>query len=322
MEAWENAERMNRKTILKLCLVFGLAPCLLAQTAAPSQEASCSGTEAKTHVVMLGTGTPIIDPERSGPAVAVVVHCKPYLVDFGAGVVRRAALAAKAGHPELRPINIKIAFATHLHSDHTSGLSDLFLTPAVVGRKAPLELYGPEGLSEMAKHIRTAYAPDIELRIKGLEHGDPAAYEMKVHEIKPGVVYRDEYVTVKAFLVKHGSWKESYGYRFEAADRMIVISGDTVPTEAIVENCQGCDLLIHEVYSLAGFKKLPEADQQYHSHFHTSTVELAELATRARPKLLVLYHQVFFKQPAESLLKEVQDNYPGKVAMANDLDVF
>ena len=79
--------------------------------------------------------------------------------------------------------------------------------------------------------------------------------KVSVHEIKPGIIYKDKNVTVKAFLVKHGSWRQAFGYRFETPDRTIVISGDTSPSESIVENCDGCDVLIHELYTQVGFNR-------------------------------------------------------------------
>src|ERR1700686_2294890 len=84
----------------------------------------------RTQVVLLGTGTPAMDPDRSGPATAIVVNDAAYLVDIGPGVVRRAAAAAK-NVPAVRPENLKTAFVTHLHSDHTVGYPDLIFTPRV-----------------------------------------------------------------------------------------------------------------------------------------------------------------------------------------------
>ena len=123
---------------------------------------------AGTLVVLLGTGTPNADPERSGPAVAVVVNDRAYLVDFGPGVVRRAAAAAKQGIATLSPERIATAFLTHLHSDHTTGYADLILTPWVLGRSAPLQVYGPSGLRDMTDHLLAAYRADIRERIDGL----------------------------------------------------------------------------------------------------------------------------------------------------------
>lgn len=280
----------------------------------------------KTQLVILGTGTPIINPERSGPSVAVVVNGSAYLVDFGPGVVRRAAAAARDKHiTALTPKNLKVVFATHLHSDHTAGLSDLYLTPAVEGRPGALELYGPPGIADMARHIQAAYVKDVDIHVHGLEHGNAGAYHINAHEIHPGVVFKDSNVKVTAFSVAHGTWDFSYGYRFDTADRSIVISGDTAPTQAIAPACHGCDLLLHEVYSTAWFQERPPERQKYHSTFHTSAAALAGIANAAKPKQLVLYHQLF--RPADNVDEVLIDElrkagYKGPVASAHDLDVF
>src|ERR1051326_4116098 len=136
------------RTIVTALLYFAAAAGAFAQ----------ANPATHTQLVVLGTGTPIINPDRSGPSVAVVVNGSAYLVDFGPGVVRRAAAAARDKHIDaLIPKNLKVVFATHLHSDHTVGLSDLYLTPAVEGRPGALELYGPPGIADMARHIPAAY---------------------------------------------------------------------------------------------------------------------------------------------------------------------
>jgi ribonuclease Z len=288
--------------------------------------ATALAQSAKTQLVILGTGTPIINPDRSGPSVAVVVNGATYLVDFGPGVVRRAAAAARDKNiTALTPKNLKVVFATHLHSDHTAGLSDLYLTPAVEGRPGALELYGPPGIAAMAAHIQAAYVKDVDIRVHGLEHGNANAYKINAHEIKPGLIYQDANVKVTAFAVAHGTWDFAYGYRFDTADRSIVISGDTAPTQAIARACHGCDLLLHEVYSIAWFQERTPAWQKYHSTFHTSTTALAEIANAAKPKQLVLYHQLF--RPADNvdevLIDELRkEGYAGPVASAHDLGIF
>lgn len=298
----------------------------LAVLLALMQPAAGAAAPAEVKVVVLGTGTPRPDPERSGPALAVVVNGAAYLVDFGPGVVRRAMLAAREKHiAALAPSNLKIAFVTHLHSDHTAGLPDLFLTPAVAGRAAPLELYGPPGLAEMAHHIKQAYAADIAVRTEGLEHGNPAAYKINVHEVEPGVVYQDANVKVTAFPVQHGSWRYAYGYRFDAGGRSIVISGDTGPNDSVAHACQGCDLLFHEAYSLKWFQESKPEWQKYLSSFHVSTAQVAAIAAAAKPKQLVLYHQMFVQgdDPDVIMIDEIRKaGYRGAVASAHDLDVF
>jgi ribonuclease BN (tRNA processing enzyme) len=279
--------------------------------------------QSRTKVVMLGTGTPNADPDRYGPSVAIVVDDASYLVDFGVGVVRRAAAAERAGITALNATNLKYAFATHLHSDHTLGLADLIITPWILERRVPLTVYGPRGLQSMVNHLVAAYGDDLRVRQTGGEpkhQYDPRV--VHVHEITPGVVYRDDRVTVTAFAVRHGAWPQAFGYRFQTPDRTIVISGDTDAHAHIEDQCQRCDVLVHEVYSEAGFAKRTPDWQAYHARYHTSSRELGAIALRARPGLLVLYHQLIWSSTDEDLLKEVRSVYDGKVVSARDLEVF
>ena len=307
-------------------VLLSLLPLVLAATlAGPSfgiAEQESTGNKSRSQVVLLGTGTPNADPERSGPSVAIVVNDTPYLIDFGPGVVRRASAAFRKGVKGLAVKKLARAFVTHLHSDHTAGYPDLILTPWVLERTDPLKVYGPKGIKAMTANILRAYQQDVAIRLRGGEPSNKTGFKVIAHEIKPGVVYKDENVTVKAFLVSHGSWKEAYGYRFETPDRTIVISGDCAPSPSIIDNCNGCDVLIHEVYSQSGFTTRPPEWKKYHSRYHTSSKELAELASKARPGLLVLYHQLFWGTSEENLLKEVQAGYSGKVVSGHDLDVY
>jgi ribonuclease BN (tRNA processing enzyme) len=174
----------------------------------------------------------------------------------------------------------------------------------------------------MTNNILQAYSEDIDIRLHGLEHGNAEAYKVNVHEIEPGVVYKDANVTVKAFLVSHGSWPQAFGYRFETADRTIVFSGDTSPNQNVIDNCNGCDVLLHEVYSVAGVTNRSPNERKYFASFHTSTYELAELAAKAKPKLLILFHQMPLDTTYDILLKEVRERYKGKVVNGNDLDIY
>ncbi len=269
------------------------------------------------QVILLGTGTPNAEPDRSGPSVAIVANGVPYLVDFGPGVVRRATAA------NIKPSDLKIAFVTHLHSDHTAGLPDLILTPWTLERTAPLELYGPSGLKSMADHIEQAYAEDIRIRLTGGEPSNKTGYKVNVHEIRPGLVYHDANVKLTAAAVLHGDKTEAYAYRFDTADgRSIVISGDTGPTGAVADLCHGCDVLVHEVYSVAGFARRPPEWQRYHARYHTSSAQLAAVAKKANPKLLVLTHQLLWGTSDQDLLAEVTRLYKGKAVSGHDLDVF
>lgn len=279
-------------------------------------------SQQSTQIVLLGTGTPNADPERSGPAVAIVVGETPYIIDCGPGVVRRAAAAVGKGVKALKVSNLRIAFITHLHSDHTVGYPDLIFTPWVLDRDRPLQVYGPPGIREMTEYILEAYREDIHVRIEGLEPANTEGYKVDVYEIDAGIVYKDDHVTVKAFPVHHGAWKYGYGFRFETPDRIIVISGDRGPDPDIAEYCQGCDVLIHEVYSVKGFATRSPEWQAYHADSHTSSLELGRLAARVRPGLVILYHQLLWGATPEELLEEIHQVYDGKVVYGNDLDVY
>jgi ribonuclease BN (tRNA processing enzyme) len=286
---------------------------------------------SNTRIVLLGTGTPSPDPERSGPATAVVVNGTPYLIDFGPGVVRRIAAASQQAIKGLTVVNVRVAFLTHLHSDHTAGYADLILTPWAVGRSQPLEVYGPKGLKHMTDHILEAYREDIAIRrtdkqVLGVPE-QAEGYKVYAHEITPGAVYKDQNVTVKAFLVNHGDVPQAFGYRIETADRTIVISGDAAPSQSVIDSCNGCDVLIHEAYSMMTYNAVSSRYQEYRRKHHTSSREVAEIAKKTRPGLLILYHRanpggVSRPNPEQVLLEEVRQLYGGRVVIGHDLDVF
>lgn len=275
----------------------------------------------KTQIVLLGTGNPGPDPDRSGPATAIVVNGVAYLVDFGPGVVRRASAAfLEKGIQPLEPTKLRVAFVTHLHSDHTVGYPDLIFTPWTVGRRVPLDVYGPKGLKAMTEHILEAYRVDIETRTNpdGNQRTFPEGHNVNVHEITAGVVYKDSNVTVTAFATTHAM--ESYGYRFDTPDRSIVISGDTNPTQATIDACHGCDVLIHEAETPAWLATRPETFQRFAAKYHTTTAELAQLALKANPGLLILYH--YNGLSAEELMSEMLSRYPRHFVIGRDLDVY
>lgn len=277
-----------------------------------------------TRLVLLGTGTPNAKPDRMGPSLAIVVGDNAYIVDAGTGLVRRAAEAwERLGIRALEPKKLKIAFLTHLHSDHTLGLADLVLTPWVLGREEPLRLYGPAGTRLLAEFLIEAYAADIKIRISSTQPQNSTGFRIGVRETNGGFVYSDRYVSVEAFRVCHGEITDSFGYRFTTPDKVIVISGDTGYCPIIAEMAKGADILVHEVYSEAGFRNLPEGWAAYHKAHHTAASDVARIAAEARPGLLVLTHQLSWGDvPTDVVLAEVQAAYDGKVAYGRDLDVY
>jgi ribonuclease BN (tRNA processing enzyme) len=310
---------------LQMVLVASVVCLVAGEPATPQPQ---SPTTTRTKVVLLGTGTPGPIPDRSGPATAIVVNDTAYLVDFGPGVIRRAnAAAISTGLTALQPTRLRVVFTTHLHSDHTVGYPDLIFTPWTVGRRVPLEVYGPKGLSAMTDHLLQAYRVDIETRTNadGNQRAFADGHKVNAHEIVAGVVYKDANVTVTAFPTKHAM--ESYGYRFDTADRSIVISGDTNPTQATIDACRGCDVLIHEAHTPAWLAARPEAGnaapgtfRRFSEKYHTTTPELAELARQAKPRLLVLYH--YNSLSFDELQADMMSRYAGQFVIGRDLDVY
>ena len=269
-----------------------------------------------TRVILLGTGTPNPDPQRMGPALAIVSGERVYLVDSGPGVVRRAAQAG------LKMEQLTRLFVTHLHSDHTAGYPDLILTPPNSGRAQPLEAFGPPGLRAMTDHILAAWKEDLDIRLHGAQPVAPRGFVVEAHDVTPGQVYSDPGMRVIAFAVQHGAIRHAYGYRFEALDKTIVISGDTTYSPTLIQAAKGCDILVHEVYSEKGLAGRTPDWQRYHSTYHTSAPDVGRVAAEVRPKTLVLYHLLPMGQTPEELVDEVRRHFDGAILYGKDLDVI
>ena len=294
-----------------------------------------------TKLVLLGTGTPNACPDHSGPACAVIVNNRAYLVDFGPGVVRQASKAYFKGIDALRPDLLDIAFCTHLHTDHTTGLADLIYTPWVLEREKPLRLFGPAGLSDMAKYIEKAYSADLDMRLNGDEPANLTGYKTEVTQLSPGkkdygIIYADENVQVNAFTVKHGRL-QSVAYRFITDEGVIVISGDTAPVPIMIEKAKDADILLHECQYTEGLACRTVDWQTYHRNVHTMSTDLASIARMAKPKLVVTYHRIYHMNILdnrkdlkkemeirnEKILQEIRSaGYDGNVVNGQDLDIY
>ena len=278
-----------------------------------------------TKLIVLGSGTPNPDPNRAGSGYAVVVNETPYLIDFGPGIIRRAASMSPPWGGKIEAMTVKNfehAFLTHIHSDHSAGLADLLLTPWIMGRDKKLNLFGPKGLEQMASSTLEAFEDDINYRIYGTQPSNKIGYKFNFHLLTEGLIYEDENVSVEAFTVPHGSVDDAYGFRFTTKDKVIVFSGDTGPSKTLEKFAAGADILVHEVYSNAGFLKKTKDWQIYHQGHHTSTFEVGEIASRAKPKLLLLSHILFWGSTKDEILKETQSTYKGEIKIAEDLMII
>lgn len=290
-----------------------------------------------TKVVVLGTGNPMPNPNRWGASVAVVVNGQPYFVDAGEGVWRAAGRATPLYGGDIEGLhwqNHKYIFLTHLHSDHTIGLPGLLLQPWSLGiynRKVPAHVYGPPGTENLVKNLLVAYQGDIAERIYGSKKNDIGWRSIGHNIFKPGIIYEDENVKVEAFATAHTVYPLTFAYRFTTPDKVVVISGDTRPCEGIEKASEGADILVHEVFGLDHLTEIPAGVWQGHtskikaavSRYHTSTKELAELAGRVKPGILVLYHEQNWSDDPNANVKEIRRfGYKGEVISANDGDIF
>ena len=269
----------------------------------------------KTKIILLGTGTPVLDSDRMGPSLVIQYEDEVIIFDAGPGLVRRAKKS------ELNHKLLTVLFLSHLHSDHTSGLPDFMFTPSVLGRPGPVKIYGPPGTRDMVENIEKAYAQDVHIRVHGNEQGKAKNYVYEVIEIESGKIYKENNFQIIPFSVEHGEWP-SFGFRITTPDRTIIYSGDTKPCDNIIKYSKGCDVLIHEVYGIAVFQKDDLGWQKYHPRMHTSTIELAHIANEIKPDLLVLNHQLFFDNSESELLSQITNLYEGRVVSGHDLDVF
>lgn len=281
--------------------------------------------QAETKVLILGTGTPTPVADRSGPGVAVIVNGEAYVFDAGGGMVKKAQQANLTMHlTELDPQAIKYLFLTHLHSDHIHDVSEL-AAARWWSRPQRLAIYGPQGIAHYTDLINQAAKIEADIRAAGTPEQlitDREGYLATATEIAAGLVFQNDDIKVEAFTVPHGEIRPAFGYRVTTADKMIIISGDTSYSEELAQMAKGADILIHEVMSGDALSTQSEFWQLYHGASHTTATDVGRVANIAQPKLVVLYHILFFTASAEEIVAEVNRTYKGKVVLANDLDMF
>ena len=265
-------------------------------------------------VTLLGTGYPRPDAHHAGPATAIVAGDKWFLVDAGRGTTMRVA------GTELKYENLRAVFISHLHSDHTAGLPDLFITSWQFGRKTtPLALYGPSGVKQLSDAMLQFFAYDIHIRRDVIEKHPAAGATIATHVVREGVVYDDGDVRVTAFEVDHAPVKPAFGYRFESGGHSIVVSGDTRPNANLIRFAKGADILVQEAYLPEHFDKVDSpAVAAKLKAYHTSAEEAGEIAAAAGVKTLVLTHLI----PAgaeKTFAERAAKKFHGKIIVGDDL---
>jgi ribonuclease Z len=266
-------------------------------------------------VTLLGTGNPRPVMSRFGPSILVEAGNEKLIFDCGRGAAQR-----------LYQLNIPFSsitglFLTHLHSDHTVGIPDLWLTGWVMGRDTPLRVWGPKGTKAMMHHLEEAYSFDIHIRRDVDTRLPGAGAQVIAKDIQEGVVYESGGVKVTAFLVDHGEIKPAFGYRVDFGGHSVTMSGDTRPSDNLVKYAQGTDVLIHEVIDLEAYGdvakgEMPEQTRKIIEH-HTTAEQAGTIFTRVKPRLAVYSHIVPPDVP--DVVPHTRKTYSGPLEVGEDL---
>lgn len=240
------------------------------------------------EVTLLGTGSPIPDPERAGPSTLVRAGGQTFLIDCGRGVLQRLA-AAGSGANQLSALLL-----THLHSDHIADLGDVIITRWVstfAPDAAPLTIIGPPGTAEVVDATLRAFGHDIGYRIA--HHADlTAPPPVEVHEHTTGAVWDHDGVHIQAAPTDHRPVTPTIGFRVEHAGASVVLAGDTVPCESLDTLAVGAGALVHTVIRKDLVNQLPMQRIRDICDYHSSVEEAAATATRAGVGILILTHYV------------------------------
>lgn len=291
------------------------------------------------NVALCGTGSPLPDPSRAGPCSAVIIGDKIFIVDVGGGAVRNLGLMG------LPPGQVEALLLTHFHSDHIDGMGELLLQRwAGGGRKSPLPVIAPVGVTALVDGLNSAYAADAGYRIAhhGADIIPPTGAGGLAQPFalpKPGmmsVVYNQDGIKISSFAVNHEPVSPAVGYRFDYRGRSVVFSGDTAPVPMVAKACSGCDLLIHEALNEQMVKTtenaLRKAGRERLAHimadipgYHSTPAAAAAIAQTGKAKMLVFSHIV----PAVPIgylekyyLRGADEAFDGPMVLGKDGMVF
>ena len=332
-----------RKSISTLCSIAVVYAAVFwhARDAA-AQTSSTSSTQSGTRLITLGTRVgPVPVAHQAQSSNLLIVNGTLYLIDAGDGTLRRLA---KAG---IKFTEIGVIFITHPHSDHMAGLGPLMAIERHEGRKDPINVYGPHGVETIVAGIIQYFTPDSEIRWdEGLRTSMPDMF--RGHEVAPGLVYQDANIKVTAAENTHmhltsanpayGKY-QSYAYRFETPDKVVVFTGDTGPSQSVEELAKNADMLVSEVLVIDDFvetlKKNGTWDTmsterqvgrvRHLSEDHLTPEEVGKLASRAKVRRVVLTHMILTGDDDADLrhyADGVKKFYSGPVDLAKDLKQF
>ncbi|MDP7707228.1 MULTISPECIES: ribonuclease Z [unclassified Mycobacterium] len=269
------------------------------------------------EVTLLGTGSPIPDPNRAGPATLVRAGGQVFLVDCGRGVLQRAA-AVGVGAAGLSALLL-----THLHSDHIAELGDVLITSWVTNfapDPPPLQIIGPPGTADVVEATLKAFGHDIGYRIA--HHADlNAPPPIEVHEYTEGPVWERDGVTIRVAPTDHRPVAPTIGFRIEFDGAAVVLAGDTVPCATLDELSAGADALVHTVIRKDILTHVPQQRVKDVCDYHSSVQEAAATAARAGVSTLILTHYVPAIVPGqeEQWRSLAATEFGGRIELGDDL---
>jgi ribonuclease Z len=269
------------------------------------------------EVTLLGTGSPIPDPNRAGPSTLVRAGGQVFLVDCGRGVLQRAA-AVGVGAAGLSALLL-----THLHSDHIAELGDVLITSWVTNftlDPAPLPIIGPPGTAETVEATLKAFGHDIGYRIA--HHADlNAPPPIEVHECTEGPVWDRDGVTIRVAPTDHRPVAPTIGFRIEFGGASVVLAGDTVPCASLDELSAGAGALVHTVIRKDILTHVPQQRIKDVCDYHSSVQEAAATAARAGVGTLVMTHYVPAIAPGqeEQWRALAAAEFSGQIELGDDL---
>ncbi len=271
------------------------------------------------RVTLLGTSSPSPTIDRFGMSTLIEAGAQRLLFDCGRGTIQRL-FQLGPDYPRVDKL-----FLTHLHSDHIVGIPDLWLTAWIMGRKTPLTVWGPTGATHMMTHLEQAYQADIHIRRDLDELLPQSGIDFITHEIEEGFEYRQGGVAVSAFDVDHHPVTPAFGFRIEYGGNVVVLSGDTRPSDNLVKRSQGADLLIHEVLAPQAFMRRATQMTDHHRQavieHHTTPQQAGEIFSRINPKLAVYSHVIGGPGTGykTELIEGTRATYSGAVEIGYDL---
>ena len=266
-------------------------------------------------VTLLGTGSPIPDPNRAGPSTLVQAGGANLLVDAGRGVLMRLAGAG------LGADRLSAVLLTHLHSDHLTDLNDVITSRWVLSMAPnPLPIVGPPGTAEVVEALLASLRRDITYR---MDHHDDLTWEpeVQVTELTEGVAWRADGVEVNAAPTDHRPVEPSIAFRVDHGGAAVVLAGDTVPCETLDALCAGAGALVHTALRADVLSAVPNARIQDILDYHSSVEQAAQTAARAGVGTLVLTHYVPAIPPGgEGEWRSLAEaHFAGRVEVGDDL---